>query len=76
MDTSSLLLIAILFSSLAAAARENQSPATSSPALSQDQIRQMIRQAADKDMENDKRARDYTYIEREEKRARSMAAAG
>jgi hypothetical protein len=68
MDTSSLLLIAaILFSSLAAAA-QNQSPATSPPALSQDQIRDMIRQAADKDMENDKRARDYTYIEREEKR--------
>ena len=36
------------------------------PALSQDQIRELIRQASDHDIENDKRQRDYTYIEREE----------
>ena len=34
--------------------------------LSQEQIRAIIRQAADKDMENDKKQRAYTYIEREE----------
>ena len=34
--------------------------------LSQDQIRDLIRQAAEKDMENDKKQRDYTYIQREE----------
>ncbi len=34
--------------------------------LSQDQIRDLIRQASQRDMENDKRQRDYTYIEREE----------
>lgn len=34
--------------------------------LSQDQIRDLIRQAASRDIENDKRQRDYTYIEREE----------
>jgi hypothetical protein len=34
--------------------------------LSNDQIRELIRQAAEKDIENDKKQRDYTYIEREE----------
>ena len=36
------------------------------PALSDDQIRELIRQVAEKDMENDKKQLDYTYIEREE----------
>ena len=36
------------------------------PSLSQDQIRDLIRQTASNDMENDKRQRDYTYIQREE----------
>jgi hypothetical protein len=36
------------------------------PTLSADQIRDLIRQVAEKDMENDKKQRDYTYIEREE----------
>jgi len=31
-----------------------------------DQIRELLRRAAEKDMENDKQQRDYTYIEREE----------
>jgi hypothetical protein len=34
--------------------------------LSPDEIRDLIRQAAEKDMENDKKQRDYTYIQREE----------
>ena len=34
-------------------------------ALSQQQMQQLFRVVADKDMENDKRLRDYTYIERE-----------
>jgi|SRR5579871_526156 len=33
--------------------------------LSQQQIEQLLRVVADKDMENDKRVRDYTYTERE-----------
>jgi hypothetical protein len=43
-------------------------PATiSAPSsLSEDEIRELIRQTAEKDMENDKRQRDYTYIQREE----------
>jgi hypothetical protein len=35
-------------------------------ALSNDQIKELIRQAAEKDLENDKRQRDYTYSERVE----------
>ena len=38
----------------------------SDSSLSQDQIQALIRQAADKDLENDKKLRDYTYIQREE----------
>ena len=34
--------------------------------LSQDQIRDLIREAAERDIENDKKKRDYTYIQREE----------
>ena len=40
--------------------------ATATPQLSQDQIRAFIRQVADKDIENDKKQKDYTYIQREE----------
>ena len=36
--------------------------------LSEDQIRQLIRESADKDMENEKKLRDYTYVERQEMR--------
>src|SRR5438552_413398 len=36
--------------------------------LSQDQIRDLIREAAEKDIENDKKQRDYTYIQRENER--------
>jgi hypothetical protein len=38
------------------------------PALSQDQIRALIRQSAEKDIENDRAQRNYTYIQREEER--------
>lgn len=33
-------------------------------ALTEAQIRELIRQSADKDLENDKKRRDYTYVER------------
>lgn len=36
--------------------------------ISEEQIRQLIRQAAEKDIENDKAQRNYTYIQREEER--------
>lgn len=34
--------------------------------LNEDQIRSLMREAADHDLENEKKQRDYTYIEREE----------
>jgi hypothetical protein len=39
-----------------------------STSLSEDQIRQLIRASADKDRENEKKLRDYTYVERQEMR--------
>ncbi|HLW87627.1 MAG TPA: hypothetical protein VKR57_03995 [Terriglobales bacterium] len=54
------------------AAALGQEPALSSknpPAtLSEDQIRDLIRRSADNDLENDKKQRDYTYVERQEER--------
>lgn len=46
-------------------------PGTRIPAptsLSEDQIRQLIRESAGKDLENEKKLRDYTYVERQETR--------
>lgn len=34
--------------------------------LSQDQIRRLMREVGDRDLENDKKRKDYTYIQREE----------
>src|SRR5579871_6264700 len=39
---------------------------SAAPTLTQDQIRDLIRKTADNDMENDRKQRDYTYIQREE----------
>jgi hypothetical protein len=39
-----------------------------STSLSEAQIRQLIRESADKDLENEKKLRDYTYVERQELR--------
>lgn len=45
----------------------SQSGASAVPTnLSEADIRELIRQVADHDLENDKRQRDYTYMEREE----------
>jgi hypothetical protein len=45
-----------------------RAPASGSPSLSEDQIRDLFRQVADADRQNDKKQRDYTYTEREEMR--------
>ncbi len=66
-------LFLILFFSSSAFAQDRVSPpdpATTSQ-LSQDQIQNLIREAAEKDIENDKKQRDYTYIQREEDRCGS-----
>jgi hypothetical protein len=36
------------------------------PTLSQDQIRDLIRRSADNDIQNEKKLRDYTYVERQQ----------
>jgi hypothetical protein len=54
---------ALIFLILASIALAQDKPA---PSLSENQIRQLIRQTAENDMANDKRQRDYTYIQREE----------
>jgi hypothetical protein len=61
----------VLVSGIALAQDKPAGPAspnasTAALQLSPDQIRALIRQAADKDIENDKKQREYTYIEREE----------
>ena len=45
-------------------AQEPAAPVT----LTGDQIKELIREAAEKDIENDKKLRDYTYTKREEQR--------
>jgi hypothetical protein len=64
------LLLLVTFLSLPALAQNQpaQKPSSSAanPQLSQDQIRALIRQVADKDIENDKKQSAYTYIQREE----------
>ncbi len=69
------LYFLLVFAPVAAACQEGnptsppaESATSAAPAstFSNDQIRGLIRQVAEKDMENDKKQRDYTYIEREE----------
>src|SRR5205807_4804894 len=52
----------ILLLAAASPARTSDLPET----LDQSQIQSLIREAAEKDAENDKKQRDYTYIERTE----------
>ena len=61
------LLLVFLFS-VSLLSQENASPAGpgATAQLSQDQIRDLIRSAADKDIENDRKQRNYTYIQRED----------
>lgn len=65
-----ILLSAMAFGQAASTPQNNSDAVTTaasgSPSLSQDQIRQLIRETADHDMANDKKQRDYTYVEREE----------
>ena len=58
-------LIFLVLASGLALGQENTAT-NPAPSLSEDQIRELIRQTAEKDMENDKRQRDYTFIQREE----------
>src|SRR5437588_1799701 len=66
-----LILTLLVLAHWTAKAQEQTTPSASSPAIetgtfSQDQIRALIRQVAEKDMENDKKQHDYTYVQRVE----------
>jgi len=65
-----IILSAMAFGQAASTPQNNSDAVTTaasgSPSLSQDQIRQLIRETADHDMANEKKQRDYTYVEREE----------
>jgi hypothetical protein len=70
MKLPSLILIAFLSVWLPGVAQQEQPAAPdlttgADGKLSPEQMRQLLRVVADKDIENDKRLRDYTYIDRE-----------
>jgi hypothetical protein len=61
------VLAFLLASGLACAQQTGAAPPAgeaAKPALTGDQIRELFRQVADKDLENDKKQRDYTFTER------------
>jgi hypothetical protein len=61
------VLLAVLSGLASAQANTQSEPLDAAVAsLSQDQIRDLIRRAAERDMQNDKQATNYTYIERAE----------
>jgi hypothetical protein len=72
------LLVAVLLASVLAPvpASGQNAPSTASQASAaglpapptEDQIRELIRKSADNDMENDKKLRNYTYVERQEEK--------
>ena len=58
-------------------ARPTESSGTATPSeLSPEQIRDLIRLSSDKDVENDKKLRDYTYVERQEDAASRRQGTG
>jgi len=66
---ASLLLLAFISWPALAQNQPAEAPSRSVivvPELSQDQIRALVRQVADKDIGNDKKQNDYTYIQRQE----------
>jgi hypothetical protein len=69
MRRSRALLPFVLFASLCGFAQQTASPPDLTPdkdgKLSQEQMQQLFKIVADKDIENNKRQRDYTYIDRE-----------
>lgn len=72
LKSATLLVFALMALERASAAQAVPDPNdVSSPAvtsLSEDRIRRLIRESASKDLENEKKLRDYTYVERQETR--------
>ncbi|MBZ5599768.1 MAG: hypothetical protein LAN83_15765 [Acidobacteriia bacterium] len=61
-----ILSIILFLVTMFAPAQETRTSADTTETPTNEQIRTLIRQAAEKDIENDKKQRDYTYIQREE----------
>lgn len=59
------VVLALVLASGSSGARAQETSAPP-PALNEDQIRELFRQVAEKDLENDKKQRDYTFTERAE----------
>lgn len=66
--TAGLLLLVALADAQTTSVTLAAIPSTSPTTLSQEQIRDLIRRSADNDLLNDKKQRDYTYVERQEMR--------
>jgi len=65
------ILITLVLAAATAGGQQAVAPTPATPdqpTLSQDQIRDLIRVCADNDLANDKKQRDYTYVERQETR--------
>lgn len=62
---SPLIFLALVFAS-AVAFGQQPAPSDASTTLTQEQIQNLFRQVADKDLENQRKQRDYTYIQRQE----------
>jgi hypothetical protein len=60
------VVLFLVFSHLSLGGQSTPGTSPTSSKLSQDQIRDLIRRAAERDIENDKQARNYTYIQRQE----------
>lgn len=61
------LVVALILASCSLLSQSTpQDPPSVQAELTEDQIRQLIREAAEKDIANDKASRDYSYIQREE----------
>jgi hypothetical protein len=62
-------VLCLVLSTAALGQEPGPTPSKAAPkTLSEDQIRDLIRKSADNDLENDKKQRNYTYVEREEVR--------
>lgn len=66
--TAALLLLVALADAKTTSETLSAVQSTSPATLSQEQIRDLIRRTADNDILNDKKQRDYTYVERQEMR--------
>jgi hypothetical protein len=63
-----LLTCGLAAAQTASANLPSESLSRSATTLTQDQIRDLIRRSADNDVQNNKKQRDYTYVERQETR--------